>query len=77
VEGLALLVAERLPSNDKYGDLSDGVQVPWVHAVLTPCIIDRFRRNCWMHGIVYFDTVEVVWKRLGVRATDSDLKRPS
>src|SRR5919201_932485 len=66
-EGLAPLVADRLPRKDWYGDLPDGAQVLWAQAVRTACMVDKLRLDRRMHGIVYFDTVEVVWKRLGVR----------
>jgi len=66
-EGLVPLVAERLPRKDWYGDLPPHAQRLWAHAVYTACMWDRLGQVSRAHDIVYWDTVGVVWKRLGVR----------
>jgi hypothetical protein len=66
-EGLAPLVADRLPRKDWYGDLPDSAQGLWAHAVLAACMGDKLRLDFRAHGVVYWDTVEVVLKWLGVR----------
>ena len=64
---LAPFVAHRLPRKDWYGDLLPHAQRLWARAVYTACMWDRLGQVSRAHDIVYWDTIEVVWKRLGVR----------
>jgi hypothetical protein len=67
-KGLVPIVADRLPLPDWYSDLSPRGQAIWAHALWMACMNSKkMGLDVRAHGDIYFDVVELVWKRLGVR----------
>lgn len=66
-KGLVPIIADRLPREDWYGDLSPRGQAIWAHAVWMACGSQKMGLDVRAHGGVYWDVVGFVWKRLGLR----------